>query len=98
VGRALRRSPGLGPVTATVGRPAGSPVPMATSRGQAAQLATGLQIAARISFPPVLGMGPIAGFGVLRAVGARLLVRLLRAVPTSAPAPTAGAADVHVHG
>jgi hypothetical protein len=61
-------------------------------------LATALQIAAGISLPPAQVIGPIAGFGVLGAVGTRLLVRLLRAVPTSAPAPTAGAADVHVHG
>ncbi|GAA4744085.1 hypothetical protein GCM10023328_27270 [Modestobacter marinus] len=60
-------------------------------------LATALQVAAGISFTPAQVIGPIAGFGVLGAVGARLLVRLLRAVPVSPLTPTAGAAGVHVH-
>ncbi len=60
-------------------------------------LATALQVAAGISFTPAQVIGPIAGFGVLGAIGARLLVHLLRAVPTRAPVPTAGAAGVHVH-
>lgn len=54
-------------------------------------LATALQVAAGISFTPAEVVGPIAGFGVLGAVGARLLLRLLRAVPDRAgaavPAP-----------
>lgn len=45
-------------------------------------LATALQAAAGIAFTPAEVIGPIAGFGVLGAVGARLLVRLLRGVPT----------------
>ncbi len=60
-------------------------------------LATALQIAAGISFTPAEVIGPIAGFGVLGVLGTRLLGRLLGAVPTSAPAPTAEAGDVHVH-
>ncbi|MFP5372118.1 MAG: hypothetical protein ACLGI3_15425, partial [Actinomycetes bacterium] len=60
-------------------------------------LATALEVATGISFPPGQVIGPIAGFGVLGALGARLLVRLLRAVPTSASVPNAGAAGVHVH-
>jgi hypothetical protein len=60
-------------------------------------LGTALQVAAGISFTPAQVVGPIAGFGVLGVIGTRLLVRLLRAVPTSEPAPTAGAAGVHVH-
>ncbi|MGY1781968.1 hypothetical protein [Geodermatophilus sp. SYSU D01036] len=59
-------------------------------------LATALQVAAGISFTPAQVIGPIAGFGVLGAIGARLLVRLLRAVPTSAPAPTTGGVGVGV--
>jgi hypothetical protein len=60
-------------------------------------LATALQVAAGISFTPAEVIGPIAGFGVLGAIGTRLLVRLLRAVPTSAPTATEGAAGVHLH-
>jgi len=44
-------------------------------------LSTALQAAAGISFTTAQVVGPIAGFGVLGAVGARLLVQLLRAVP-----------------
>ncbi len=60
-------------------------------------LATALQAAAGISFTPAQVIGPIAGFGILGAIGARLLIRLLRAVPTRAPALAAGAAGVQVH-
>ena len=49
-------------------------------------LSTALQAAAGISFTTGQVVGPIAGFGVLGAVGARLLVRLLRAVPDVRPA------------
>jgi hypothetical protein len=48
-------------------------------------LATALQVAAGISFTPAEVLGPIAGFAVLGVVGARLLVRLLRALPMTAP-------------
>jgi len=44
-------------------------------------LSTALQAAAGIPFTTAQVVGPIAGFGVLGAVGARLLVQLLRAVP-----------------
>jgi hypothetical protein len=63
---------------------------------QTISLATALQVAAGISFSPAQVVGPIAGCGVLGAIGSWLLVRLLRAVPTSAPTPTAGAAGAHV--
>jgi hypothetical protein len=59
-------------------------------------LATALQVAAGISFTPAEVIGPIAGFGVLGAIGSWLLVRLLRAVPTGVPTATAGAAGVHL--
>jgi hypothetical protein len=49
-------------------------------------LSTALQAAAGISFTTAQVVGPIAGFGVLGAVGARLLVQLLRAVPDVRPA------------
>jgi hypothetical protein len=48
-------------------------------------LGTALQVAAGTSFTPAQVIGPIAGFGVLGAIGTRLLVRLLSAVPTTAP-------------
>jgi hypothetical protein len=48
-------------------------------------LSTALQAAAGITFTVPEVVGPIAGFGVLGAIGARLLVRLLRAVPTTTP-------------
>jgi len=60
-------------------------------------LATALQVAAGISFAPAQVIGPIAGFGVLGAIGARLLLRLLQAVPTRVPDPTAGATGAHAH-
>jgi hypothetical protein len=44
-------------------------------------LSTALQSAAGIAFTVPEVVGPIAGFGVLGAIGSRLLVRLLRAVP-----------------
>jgi hypothetical protein len=59
-------------------------------------LATALQVAAGISFTPAEVMGPIAGFAVLGVLGARLLVRLLRAVPTTAPTDNE-VPDVDVH-
>jgi hypothetical protein len=59
-------------------------------------LATALQVAAGISFTPAEVMGPIAGFAVLGVLGARLLVRLLRAVPTTAPTDNE-VPDVGVH-
>jgi hypothetical protein len=59
-------------------------------------LATALQVAAGISFTPAEVLGPIAGFAVLGVVGARLLVRLLRAVPTTAPTDNE-VPDVGVH-
>jgi hypothetical protein len=40
-----------------------------------------------ISITAAEAVGPIAGFGVLGVIGAGLLVRLLRAVPATAPAP-----------
>ena len=49
-------------------------------------LSTALQAAAGISFTAAQAVGPIAGFGVLGALGARLLVQLLRAVPDVRPA------------
>jgi hypothetical protein len=60
-------------------------------------LSTVLQAAAGISFTPAEVIGPIAGFGVLGIVGARLLLRLLRAVPTTAPTREDDVRDVHVH-
>jgi hypothetical protein len=59
-------------------------------------LATALQVAAGISFTPAEVMGPIAGFAVLGVLGARLLVRLLRAVPTTTPTDNE-VPDVGVH-
>jgi hypothetical protein len=47
-------------------------------------LSTALQSAAGISFTVAQVLGPIAGFAALGGVGTHLLVRLLRAVPTSA--------------
>jgi hypothetical protein len=55
-----------------------------------------LQVAAGISFAPAEVLGPIAGFAVLGVVGARLLVRLLRALPTTAPTDHE-VPDVDVH-
>jgi hypothetical protein len=60
-------------------------------------LSTLLQAAAGLSFTPAEVMGPIAGFGVLGVWGARLLFRLLRAVPTTAPTPEDEVHDVHAH-
>ncbi|MGY1679966.1 hypothetical protein [Geodermatophilus sp. SYSU D01176] len=57
-------------------------------------LGTALQVAAGISFTPAQVIDPIAGFGVLGTIGTRLLVRLLRAVPTTDP--EASGAPVHV--
>jgi hypothetical protein len=59
-------------------------------------VATALQVAAGISFTPAEVIGPIAGFGVLGVVGTRLLLRLLRAVPTTVPSRIEEADDVHV--
>jgi hypothetical protein len=53
-------------------------------------LSTAVQAAAGIAFTAAEVVGPIAGFGVLGAVGSWLLVRLLRAVPT-VPAGAEGA-------
>ncbi len=50
-------------------------------------------MAAGISFTPTPVIGPVAGFGVLGAIGTRLLVRPLSAVPTTAPEVL----GVHVH-
>ncbi|MCZ2860586.1 hypothetical protein [Blastococcus sp. VKM Ac-2987] len=58
-------------------------------------LSTVLQAAAGISFTAAEVIGPIAGFGVLGALGTRLLVRLVRAVPSRVPSAEAGDADVH---
>jgi hypothetical protein len=55
-----------------------------------------LQVAAGISFAPAEVLGPIAGFAVLGVLGARLLVRLLRAVPTTTPTDNE-VPDVDVH-
>jgi hypothetical protein len=49
-------------------------------------LSTALQAAAGISFTAAELAGPIAGSGILGGVGAWLLVRLLRAMPTTASA------------
>ncbi|MGY1669801.1 hypothetical protein [Geodermatophilus sp. SYSU D00710] len=51
-------------------------------------LSTALQAAAGITFTAAEVVGPIAGFGVLGAVGLRLLTRLLRAVPSGPPVDT----------
>ena len=59
---------------------------------------TALQAAAGISFTTAEVVGPIAGFGILGAVGTWLLSRLLRAVPRSVPAPDREVSvDDHVH-
>jgi hypothetical protein len=55
-------------------------------------LSTAAQAAAGISFTTAQVVGPIAGFGVLGGIGARLLVRHLQAVPDVRPA-TADAAS-----
>jgi len=60
-------------------------------------LSTALQAAAGISFTAAEVAGPVAGFGILGGVGTWLLVRLLRAVPTTAAAAGGEAADVPVH-
>jgi hypothetical protein len=60
-------------------------------------LSTALQSAAGISFTAAEVVGPIAGFGILGVIGAWLLVRLLRAVPATAPPTTSEARDVHLH-
>lgn len=57
-------------------------------------LATVLQAAAGVSVTPAEVVGPIAGFSVL---GTWLLLRLLRAVPTTAPTSSDEACDVPVH-
>jgi hypothetical protein len=54
-------------------------------------LSTAMQAAAGISFTTAQVVGPIAGFGMLGGIGARLLIRLLRAVPDGRPA-TVGSA------
>jgi hypothetical protein len=61
-------------------------------------LSTVLQLTAGISFTPARVVGPIAGFAVLGVLGTWLLVRLLRAVPTSVPVPSreVSVGDVHV--
>jgi hypothetical protein len=59
-------------------------------------LATALQMASGISFTPAQAIGPIAGFAVLGTIGARLLVRLLRAISTTTPVPKTEASDVRV--
>ena len=59
--------------------------------------ATALQVAAGISVTPLEVIGPVAGFGVLGVIGTRLLLRLLRAVPTTVPTRLGKADDVHVH-
>jgi hypothetical protein len=60
-------------------------------------LGTALQAAAGISFTAAEIVGPITGFGVLGIIGARLLVRLLRAVPTSVPPTSSDDRPVHAH-
>lgn len=60
-------------------------------------LSTVLQAAAGVSFTAAEVIGPIAGFGILGTVGARLLLRLLRAVPEAAPTTRAEATGAHVH-
>jgi hypothetical protein len=60
-------------------------------------LGTALQAAAGISFTVAEIVGPIIGFGVLGIIGARLLVRLLRAVPTSVPSTSSDDRPVHAH-
>jgi hypothetical protein len=58
---------------------------------------TALQAAAGITFTAAEIIGPIVGFGALGAIGTWLLVRLLRAVPTTpSPVPTE-VPDAHVH-
>jgi hypothetical protein len=107
VGTTLRRLPGLvaaaaAAVAATglLWRPSGHPVPVGTTRGQTAQLAgDGLyhyDTVSTAAFTPAEAVGPIAGFAVLGVVGARLLARLLRALPTTAPA-TNEVPDVPAH-
>lgn len=60
-------------------------------------LSTLLQAAAGISFTPAEVIGPIVGFGVLGMWGARLLLRLLRAVPATAPTSRDEVLDADVH-
>jgi hypothetical protein len=59
-------------------------------------LSTILQAAAGVPFTAAQVAGPIAGFGILGGVGSWLVVRLLRAMPTTASAPNAEPADVDV--
>jgi hypothetical protein len=59
-------------------------------------LSTALRAAAGISFTVPQIVGPIAGFAALGGVGTYLLVRLLRAVPTSA-SPTGSSDDRAAH-
>ena len=54
-------------------------------------LSTALQAAAGISFTAAEVAGPIAGFGILGGLGGWLLVRLLRAMPTTQSTPAAAA-------
>ena len=56
-------------------------------------LSTALQAAAGTSFTAAQVAGPIAGFGILGGVGSWLLVRLLRAMPTTASAHADTAAE-----
>jgi hypothetical protein len=60
-------------------------------------LSTALQAAAGVTFTAAEVIGPVAGFAALGAVGSRLMVRLLRAVPATAPTTGAEAAGDHVH-
>jgi hypothetical protein len=59
-------------------------------------LSTILQAAAGVPFTAAQVAGPIAGFGILGGAGSWLVVRLLRAMPTTASAPNAEPADVDV--
>jgi len=60
-------------------------------------LSTAFQAAAGISFTAAEIIGPIAGFGALGAIGTRLLVRLIRAVPAAPSSAPGEIPDVHIH-